>query len=186
MSASDRISEPRKQGFTPIGADAARHFAYSASANDERAVGRVGCGRRCVKYTEPHLTSECSLKLTDGSKPMCVNCGEGHTANHKGCPKEEILQTNLRRHNVKNVGERYGFRSVPLPPTTNVWTVNGSSGVDRSYREPNRFGTSKKIELGQDGKLSTSAFGEDIKTVMSIILLVKGTIGGAHVLERST
>ncbi|GBP45787.1 hypothetical protein EVAR_76093_1 [Eumeta japonica] len=51
LSAIGHISELRKQQSTPTGADAARHSAYSASANDERAVGRVGCGRRRSIYT---------------------------------------------------------------------------------------------------------------------------------------
>ncbi|GBP31519.1 Nucleic-acid-binding protein from mobile element jockey [Eumeta japonica] len=48
---------------------------------------------RCVKCSEPHLTNECSLKLTHGSKLTCVNCGESHTANYIGCPKAPVFQT---------------------------------------------------------------------------------------------
>ncbi|GBP27278.1 Tyrosine-protein kinase receptor torso [Eumeta japonica] len=66
-----------------------------------------------------------------------------------------------------------GFRPAPLP-TTNAWTVNRSSEVNRSSRKPNSRMTPKKSEPGQDGNSSTSAFGEDMKTIMSIIQLVKG------------
>ncbi|GBP53022.1 hypothetical protein EVAR_80984_1 [Eumeta japonica] len=77
-----------------------------------------------------------------------------------------------------------GFRPVSLP-TSNAGTVNCSLGVNRSFREPNSRETPKKTELGQDGNSSTSVLREDLKTVMSIIRLVKAPrCPISHVLEK--
>lgn len=44
------------------------------------------CGRsfRCVKCTGNHQTSSCP-KTTRDTPATCVNCGESHSANYKGC-----------------------------------------------------------------------------------------------------
>lgn len=38
---------------------------------------------RCVKCTGEHMTSACTKK--QGVPPTCVNCGENHPANYRGC-----------------------------------------------------------------------------------------------------
>ncbi|GBP84506.1 Nucleic-acid-binding protein from transposon X-element [Eumeta japonica] len=42
---------------------------------------------RCVKCLVPHWTRECPRTRESGEKPECVNCGQLHTANYRGCPK---------------------------------------------------------------------------------------------------
>ncbi|GBP93001.1 Nucleic-acid-binding protein from transposon X-element [Eumeta japonica] len=42
---------------------------------------------RCVKCLVPHWTKECPLTRESQEKPSCVNCGQQHTANYRGCPK---------------------------------------------------------------------------------------------------
>ncbi|GBP48476.1 Nucleic-acid-binding protein from transposon X-element [Eumeta japonica] len=42
---------------------------------------------RCVKCLVPHWTKECPLTRESEEKPSCVNCGQCHTANYRGCPR---------------------------------------------------------------------------------------------------
>jgi len=45
---------------------------------------------RCVKCAGKHLTREC--QKTENQNPKCVNCGEGHPANYRGCIVAKELQ----------------------------------------------------------------------------------------------
>lgn len=45
---------------------------------------------RCVRCTGQHLYSDCPLAKT--ADPECVNCGEKHTANYKGCKHYQGLK----------------------------------------------------------------------------------------------
>ena len=49
---------------------------------------------RCVKCAEFHLTSSCPRKIRD-NEVKCVNCGENHPANYRGCLVHKQLQQKL-------------------------------------------------------------------------------------------
>lgn len=49
---------------------------------------------RCVKCTGNHSTTECSRKAKD-QEVKCVNCGENHPANYRGCLVHKQLQQRL-------------------------------------------------------------------------------------------
>jgi hypothetical protein len=46
--------------------------------------------QRCVKCAGRHVTSDCQKSKTQ--LPKCVNCGEGHPANYRGCVVAKELQ----------------------------------------------------------------------------------------------
>lgn len=52
---------------------------------------RIGCHRtpRCVKCAGRHLATNCKAVI---NTPKCANCGEGHTANYRGCIVAKELQ----------------------------------------------------------------------------------------------
>ena len=60
------------------------------------------CGKpaRCVKCAGKHKTIDC-LK-TETEQPKCVNCGEAHPANYRGCVVAKELQK-LRNQKMANV-----------------------------------------------------------------------------------
>lgn len=67
---------------------------------------------RCVKCTGNHLYSECSKKKEDSVQ--CVNCGDSHTANYRGCPY--FLNLKSRSKQNKNI--------LTSESTQNVETFN--------------------------------------------------------------
>lgn len=98
----------------------------------------VGCKRssRCVFCAGFHKTNNCEFKKTreelatmrsdmvDRSQVRCVNCGEDHTANYKGCPerkKYEELQIRFsQEQNNKNKNSFFSNKNnknnFPDPP----------------------------------------------------------------------
>lgn len=64
---------------------------------------------RCIKCLEPHHYSECPKSRND--QPMCVNCGENHTANYRGCSyyvkiKKLRMQTQVQNNITNNSSNR--------------------------------------------------------------------------------
>lgn len=51
---------------------------------------------RCVKCTGDHHFSQCTVKK-GVDNVSCVNCGEGHTANFKGCPHYLNLKSRITK-----------------------------------------------------------------------------------------
>ncbi|GBP40858.1 Nucleic-acid-binding protein from transposon X-element [Eumeta japonica] len=56
---------------------------------------------RCVKCLVPHCTKNCPRTRESGEKSECVNCGQLHTANYKGCPKAPKFSPSKRRENSR-------------------------------------------------------------------------------------
>ena len=59
------------------------------------------CARppRCVKCAGKHKKEECSK--TQSEKPKCVNCGDDHPANYRGCLVAKELQKLRNKASVK-------------------------------------------------------------------------------------
>ncbi|GBP88547.1 Nucleic-acid-binding protein from transposon X-element [Eumeta japonica] len=51
------------------------------------ASANCNANTRCVKCLVPHWTRDCPLSYDSEEKPSCVNCGQNHTDNYRGCPK---------------------------------------------------------------------------------------------------
>ncbi|GBP60593.1 Nucleic-acid-binding protein from transposon X-element [Eumeta japonica] len=61
---------------------------------------------RCIKCLVPHWTKKCPLTRESEEKPSCVNCGQRHTANYRGCPRAPKFTPRSRP----------GFRGPPPRP----------------------------------------------------------------------
>ncbi|GBP55044.1 Nucleic-acid-binding protein from transposon X-element [Eumeta japonica] len=94
----------------------------------------------------PHWTRDCPLTRDSEEKPSCVNCGQNHTANYRGCPKAPKFIPKHRptfkrpsntpsapRRDLTNfpalpatkptlVGTKSRPASAPAAPSTNPWT----------------------------------------------------------------
>lgn len=55
---------------------------------------------RCVRCTGLHMYSECPL--SKDVSPVCVNCGENHSANFRGCKHYQDLKLKLQKTHAKN------------------------------------------------------------------------------------
>ena len=80
---------------------------------------------RCVRCTGQHHFSQCTLdkKIT----PQCVNCGEDHTANFKGCTYyQNIKQKPLNQRNKiqKSISVSESNRNPGNVPETQTSTHN--------------------------------------------------------------
>ncbi|GBP55494.1 hypothetical protein EVAR_40287_1 [Eumeta japonica] len=73
---------------------------------------------RCVKYLVPHWTKECLCNRESEGKPSCVNCGQDHTANYRGCSKApKITPKPTNRTDKKILILRFGvpfLTSIPI------------------------------------------------------------------------
>lgn len=54
---------------------------------------------RCVKCAGRHITSDC--QQTEDQKSKCVNCGEEHHANYRGCLGAKELQKFKNKNDYK-------------------------------------------------------------------------------------
>lgn len=71
---------------------------------------------RCVKCTGNHLFSECPKQPKE--KPQCVNCGENHPANYRGCSylTKTLEKLNQRSKNSNTVPQTRTESSQPQQP----------------------------------------------------------------------
>ena len=68
---------------------------------------------RCVKCAGPHKTEECTKPLKE--KPKCINCGEDHPANYRGCLVAKELQK-LRNKNTQTKMPTHTSKMAQLKP----------------------------------------------------------------------
>jgi hypothetical protein len=110
-----------------------------------------------VKCTGKHLTKDCDKSKE--TPPKCVNCGNGHPANYRGCIVAKELQeirykkinSQKHNHNFNDVeNNKLKNKNVPTNPTT----INSTRG--KSYAEviksPNKPNSAKE-DLGETLKL---------------------------------
>ncbi|GBP55074.1 Nucleic-acid-binding protein from transposon X-element [Eumeta japonica] len=108
---------------------------------------------RCVKCLVPHWTKECPLTRESGDKPSCVNCGQHHTANYRGCK----FPTG---------------RSALHKPWTKARTTQPPSAASRPHREAQR---SPPVPPPVSATAGSSSFGNDIQTVMAVLRAVSSS-----------
>jgi hypothetical protein len=79
---------------------------------------------RCVRCTGQHHYSECPKPKNDS--PQCINCGENHTANYRGC--QFYQQVINKKEQNKHVS--YRSRSSNVPNETNNQSPPNLSSAD--------------------------------------------------------
>ncbi|GBP77118.1 Nucleic-acid-binding protein from transposon X-element [Eumeta japonica] len=154
------------------------------------ASANCNANPRCVKCLVHHWTRDCPLTRF-GGKTSCVNCGQNHTANYRGCPKATKFisknRPNTKRPSYapspsrdlvnfpalasKKTTPVVNFHPAPAPPP-----IRGQKRERSNRRAPPR---------GRLGKLNvppgpppasaiagSSSFGEDIQTVMAVLRAV--------------
>ncbi|GBP52998.1 RNA-directed DNA polymerase from mobile element jockey [Eumeta japonica] len=113
------------------------------------ASANCNANPRCVKCLVPHWTRDCPLSRDSAEKPSCVNCGQNHTANYRGCPKApKFISKN--RPNTK--------RPSYAPPLPGIW---------EAQRPPPPGPPPPASAIA-----GSSSFGEDIQTVMAVLRAV--------------
>lgn len=95
------------------------------------------CNRpaRCVKCDGFHSTKECNRSVRDNNV-KCINCGENHPANYRGCRVHQELKQRLYPKLARKAKERE--RGNPPPPhatRTPVFTKTGQSYADIARNE---------------------------------------------------
>lgn len=102
---------------------------------------------RCVKCLGNHLYNECTKKKDE--PPACVNCGEAHSANYRGCryfqelksriyssQHKQLLNTSPSRQSTKPVTANLKYSQVvnehPINKPTEPHTLQSSSTLDTS------------------------------------------------------
>lgn len=108
---------------------------------------RTYCNResRCVKCPGKHLTANCTK--TDSQKPKCVNCGEEHPANYRGCMVARELQNikirkSKKKDQINSREEPNQEQSKPVREDTKIHNKSTyasvvASGSDKRKPEDN-------------------------------------------------
>lgn len=80
---------------------------------------------RCVRCAGDHFSDKCELgKFT--KDPLCVNCGEKHPANYRGCAVAKAIQKQRKKpigkdgKDKKNGSEETKTQAPPPPPKPNT------------------------------------------------------------------
>ncbi|GBP67632.1 Nucleic-acid-binding protein from transposon X-element [Eumeta japonica] len=119
---------------------------------------------RCVKCLVPHRTRECPLTRESGEKPFCVNCGQQHTANYRGCPKAP-------KFNPQNRPNPNRPKSRPIAPPRDLNNFPDLPGNKPSPLLP----PLAPPPLLPTPTAGTSSFGEDVQTVMAVLRAVSSS-----------
>lgn len=117
---------------------------------------------RCVRCTGQHMYSQCPL--SKDIQPVCVNCGENHTANFRGCKHYQDLKMKTQNNNS---GKPKGSKSTDSVPgadgkssavlsndSSNTSNIRHSGTVPKggSYSE-----VAKRSEVKSKNPLSSSS-----------------------------
>ncbi|CAH0389637.1 unnamed protein product [Bemisia tabaci] len=96
---------------------------------------------RCVRCAGDHFSDKCELgKFT--KDPLCVNCGEKHPANYRGCAVAKAIQKQRRKpiekdgKDKKNNREEIKTQAPPPKPNTGrgyAQAVNGANNGRNSH-----------------------------------------------------
>lgn len=70
---------------------------------------------RCMFCTDNHLSSECDKMKEENQVKVCVNCGENHSANYRGC----TYYADLKRRRFKNAPQAAAEYQYQPPPDIN-------------------------------------------------------------------
>ncbi len=98
---------------------------------------------RCVRCTGQHMFSQCPL--SKNVAPVCVNCGENHTANFRGCKhyqdlKLKIQNTNLSKNKKSTPAEESAaVQTLPVTASNNavcLQSTPNSSTNTSTMRQP--------------------------------------------------
>lgn len=92
---------------------------------------------RCVRCTGQHHYSECPKQKT--AAPQCVNCGESHTANYRGCQVyQKITNKDHNRGSPRNRHQNATEKkeNTPSPPDLNSATHFPEIHTNFSPQEP--------------------------------------------------
>ncbi|KAI5717205.1 hypothetical protein M8J77_002054 [Diaphorina citri] len=79
---------------------------------------------RCVYCSGSHSTSDCTSKNV--TPAVCVNCGENHTANYKGC-KYYVELKKKRISDTRQLVQHSTVHSSPAPDLSNFPPISRSS-----------------------------------------------------------
>ena len=152
---------------------------------------------RCVKCGDNHVSSECSLKKSPGTKCKCVNCGLDHPASYRGCEAHKSAMAARSKARVgdaaaasgprvtgpsaagpsasapsltnKNFPPLKGTSVTAKPPAVNAWTGGAAASATA-----NASGDSSPLGgLGDilDSIREFSSFFTEIKNILGSINL---------------
>lgn len=122
----------------------------------------------CVKCAEKHLSYQCTKRRTD--PPKCANCGDDHTANYTGCPKNPLNQSPAQppKRNIwiermerqkelqmnNNAMKPSNEESIPPPPASQVNSTLLSSPNINQDIPPTEFNNPLSSSLFNNGLAS--------------------------------
>ncbi|GBP67593.1 Nucleic-acid-binding protein from transposon X-element [Eumeta japonica] len=155
------------------------------------AAANCHANPRCVKCLVPHWTRECPLTRESGEKPSCVNCGQQHTANYRGCPKAPKFNPHNRPKNrpvapprdLNNFPELPGHKpspqAAPSRPASNPWSKSKPTLPPRAAPEPSGEAVRRAPPVSPPASASATAgassFGDDVQTVMAVLRAVSSS-----------
>lgn len=70
---------------------------------------------KCVKCAEEHFAAECPKKTRD-TPARCVNCGGGHPANYRGCPRFPKASRRNAPERTPATGAPAAWKTIENPP----------------------------------------------------------------------
>ncbi|GBP95472.1 Nucleic-acid-binding protein from transposon X-element [Eumeta japonica] len=163
------------------------------------AAANCNANPRCVKCLVPHWTRDCPLTRDSEEKPSCVNCGQNHTANYRGCPKAPKFvpkhRPNFKRpsttpsappRNLQNFPALAVKKSAPMgaisraapsapsAPFSNPWGKNQQPQPPRAATRGPQGETAQRTPPAF-ASAGPSSFGDDIQTVMSVLRAVSSS-----------
>ncbi|GBP67506.1 RNA-directed DNA polymerase from mobile element jockey [Eumeta japonica] len=141
--------------------------------NYEHAAAHCYAQPRCVKCTVLHWTKECTRTRKSDSKPSYVLCGGNHTANYR-CPRApKFIKHTRRTDKVRSTRKSPPANNIQNYPTLGNKTKGTPSASEfRPAPGSTRLKPSGSA-LVNDKSPKGYSLGEDIKSVISILRLVK-------------
>ncbi|GBP82925.1 Nucleic-acid-binding protein from transposon X-element [Eumeta japonica] len=162
------------------------------------AAANCNANPRCVKCQVPHWTRDCPLTRDSEEKPSCVNCGQNHTANYRGCPKAPKFTPRTRpiskrpfrpsappSRDLENFPVLTSKKTTPVvnsrpapAPSSNPW---GRNQPPRIVQEPPRESARRAPQVPSlvtatvTATTGPSSPGDDIQTVMAVLRAVSSS-----------
>lgn len=120
---------------------------------------------RCVKCLEPHHYSECPKRPNE--QPLCVNCGENHTANYKGCR----YYINIKQQREQTQENKSQNRKVNTTSNTNTITnIQNKSYANALINPRKNIIRQEQTTTPNDPLLTENSSNPTISSISQIII----------------
>lgn len=126
---------------------------------------------RCVKCSSKHHYKDCPKRPNEA--PTCVNCGENHTANYRGCRSYADLKSKINRQQQRSrmsLGNNHDSHRIPSSHINHATNNFNQSSQETSHSQNRRsYADAARSTRDQQPNMQSTSFSNIIDTLIELV-----------------